>query len=563
MSDLREGKPFWLAEILVMILTVSAVIVLIYTTCIPHADTRFNNEMVLKFTDGWDYVSPSGEKRTVDLPCDLQENITDGIRISHILPQGNGRDYYNCLAFYNAFTKSSVYYNGALIYTTPTQSCDGRYFDRTTDSYWSIVRLPSTPYGGTITMEITSPYSSYRNMARIMLGTKASILFRLREMFMWQIVIAVMISVFGVITISFFFSEKKPRIQDKSVIFLGLFQLWTGAWEYSESYLFQFTTGNAVFVNALSFISVRMAALSFMVFAAVKIRGHWKKWNMIVILALSAEALIDTILQVTHIADFHDTIQAMNLLVLITALTVITEISVNYFRDKNRESRILFESIAILAAFAIAAIFEFCFDTRKYMSFIVGTGILIFIIMNAVNEIRTAVNDRKLAVIAEHYKVLSETDHMTGCANRLAMDEFMKVYEVYPQALKSRVATIIADVDHLKAVNDRFGHLKGDEAICETAELLKQHFAAYGICCRVGGDEFVCLLKNMSEKEIIKCIDEIDAEAVRFSQSREYRYSVSTGYAVYNAKHDRSFQDTLSRADAWMYRIKKKRQEKL
>ncbi len=559
MHNGRDCRKFRITDYILAVLLVFAFFVLIYAAALPHEDTRFDNEEALIFTDGWQYVSASGEKYTVSLPCTLPNNINGGIRVSHVLPENSGAFSFNCIAFYNAFSECRVYYNGRLICTAGEKKKGARYIDSTADSYWSIVRLPSDAAGGTVMLDMTSKYPQYRCLGRVILGTKASILFLLARTFMWQQVIAFIVFVSGIVMLGGFIYDRHGRTDDYSALFLGMFQVWVGVWEYSESYLFQFLTGSAVFINALSFISVRITAAMLLAYVSEKIRGHWKIWNMCLICAFAAETVVDTVLQLLHIADYIRTMPALHLLLIISAVTIIFEIFYNFivYRDKSTGSVGLVVSTGMIAVLTVAAVYDVYFGDRKYISQLIGLGILIFIIINTAQEIRNMAAEKKLAVIARHYKVLSETDHMTGCANRVAMDEFINVFEAYPQAMKNKVTIIAADVDHLKLINDRYGHMEGDNAICLTAELLRKHFSEYGISCRVGGDEFVCLLKNMAEQDVRRNVAEIDSEAAGMENSIGYRYSVSVGYAVYNAEQDRNLHDTIARADEWMYKIKR------
>lgn len=104
----------------------------------------------------------------------------------------------------------------------------------------------------------------------------------------------------------------------------------------------------------------------------------------------------------------------------------------------------------------------------------------------------------------------SQTDALTGLANRKTFDEcFSRVYdlqpfaaEAYPAAAEQRqpkpqstfwIAMI--DIDHFKSVNDRFGHLYGDEVLILLAHLLKNALRTDDLVFRFGGEEFVLMLR--------------------------------------------------------------------
>ncbi|MBI5848995.1 MAG: GGDEF domain-containing protein [Nitrospirae bacterium] len=101
----------------------------------------------------------------------------------------------------------------------------------------------------------------------------------------------------------------------------------------------------------------------------------------------------------------------------------------------------------------------------------------------------------------------AQTDLLTGLANRKTFDEcIMKIYELIPteadefpddrrdnKAMSYWLAMI--DIDHFKAVNDRFGHLYGDEVLVLMAQVLKSVFREDDMLFRFGGEEFVVILR--------------------------------------------------------------------
>ena len=59
---------------------------------------------------------------------------------------------------------------------------------------------------------------------------------------------------------------------------------------------------------------------------------------------------------------------------------------------------------------------------------------------------------------------------------------------------------IMGDLDHFKAVNDRYGHLGGDEVLRIFGDLLKRQVRGSDIYCRYGGEEFLLVLPRMSRR---------------------------------------------------------------
>ena len=91
-------------------------------------------------------------------------------------------------------------------------------------------------------------------------------------------------------------------------------------------------------------------------------------------------------------------------------------------------------------------------------------------------------------------RVETNTDPLSGLLNRRGFERAAGEALSRQAAQNLPAALVIADLDHFKAVNDRFGHAIGDRVIVAFAELLRQAAAGNGIAGRLGGEEFVVLL---------------------------------------------------------------------
>ena len=144
-------------------------------------------------------------------------------------------------------------------------------------------------------------------------------------------------------------------------------------------------------------------------------------------------------------------------------------------------------------------------------------------------------------------------DALTQVGNRYYFqDEMQKLLDS-----KTSATLCYCDLDHLKYVNDNYGHDKGDTYICDFVEILKSNIREDDIIARLGGDEFCILFRNGS-------IDSINSKMKlnneEFSkQASGYPQSFSFGTVYIDGNKDTSLLKILQTADQRMYAQKRKK----
>jgi diguanylate cyclase (GGDEF)-like protein len=110
----------------------------------------------------------------------------------------------------------------------------------------------------------------------------------------------------------------------------------------------------------------------------------------------------------------------------------------------------------------------------------------------------------KLAQDAKQLRVLSITDDLTGLHNLRSFE--MRLAKFVGQAKRdgSNLSILVLDVDRLKALNDRYGHLAGADAVRTVGRIIGNQIPARAVGCRYGGDEFVVAIPNCYEREVME-----------------------------------------------------------
>ena len=153
-------------------------------------------------------------------------------------------------------------------------------------------------------------------------------------------------------------------------------------------------------------------------------------------------------------------------------------------------------------------------------------------------------------------------DALTGVLNREGLERRLQARVDQRSAQGGGGALLFCDVDDLKDVNDRYGHLAGDAVIRATAARLVACVRAGDLVARFGGDEFVVVAWGLAGPAVDSLVRRISARVAEevHHDGRVLRVTVSIGVAMLDPATT-SVEETLRRADASMYATKRYRHD--
>lgn len=134
----------------------------------------------------------------------------------------------------------------------------------------------------------------------------------------------------------------------------------------------------------------------------------------------------------------------------------------------------------------------------------------------------------------EKYFQAAYTDQMTGLKNRSAYVTRMNALE--EQLPAESLVILMADLNDLKAINDGFGHLMGDDALIRVARLLLTHFTEGYSCYRIGGDEFAVLGQGVTEESFLQHFRAFQKDIAQANADTPYQLYLATGYQFQDAR---------------------------
>ncbi len=177
---------------------------------------------------------------------------------------------------------------------------------------------------------------------------------------------------------------------------------------------------------------------------------------------------------------------------------------------------------------------------------------MVAVVRQTNQELEQKVKDR-----TEDLQRLTEIDPLTGLLNRRGiMDRFEQ--EIARQTRQgSSLGILLLDLDNFKQVNDTYGHVAGDVALCSTANILQSMKRSYDHAGRWGGEEFLILLPECSEQDLLVIAERI-REAVQSLRveagTGDFSFTVSIG--AHHPKTPQTPDAMLSQADKALYKAK-------
>jgi len=158
---------------------------------------------------------------------------------------------------------------------------------------------------------------------------------------------------------------------------------------------------------------------------------------------------------------------------------------------------------------------------------------------------------------------LSVTDGLTGVYNRLGCEKFAYPYLEQQHAQGKNTVLMFADINKMKEINDVYGHIQGDTAICTVANVISEVLTDEWIVVRYGGDEFL-MVGEYSEKrhpsQLSQDINDYLKETVQKMQL-PYPLNIGIGYVIIPSTEELNLSERLKEADDSMYIMKKKLKE--
>lgn len=216
---------------------------------------------------------------------------------------------------------------------------------------------------------------------------------------------------------------------------------------------------------------------------------------------------------------------------------VMTKCRINLFKHQKREKELK------------NVLFDYCRLTEIKQD---QSNKMMYQLIKMKNSLK--ISDQKNLVLKEQ----TETDELTGIANRRKMNEMADKFFETAYSQKIRLGVEMMDIDRFKMINDSFGHQIGDECLTAVADVLKNIDDETIFCARYGGDEFFVLYLDHPDESIEMTCNRIKNEIQYIIKTRKLpQFTISQGVCNRIPQNLNKVWDYTSLADMALYACKK------
>lgn len=550
-------KLFW-CLLLVAIAIVSVVFLFPNNDAVPMA-----SESIEPFNEHW-MLENTGEE--ISLPYILKTEANTSVKISKVLPdvftQSNPT-----LSFHSSLQSVTVEVDNRVIYTYCEEP--DVYFEVLPPPAWHIIRLSPDMEGKALSITFSSPYRDYSGVLNsIDLGTKYANVSNFVSSNLLSMALCFIIFVFGLfaIVICMFAHNKVAGLSQ--LLYLGIASLLISLWSVCETKSIQIFTGNVQAIMFITFLSIMLFPIPFLLFFREKFSGNIRKIYNLLIAVFSLYFIIAVVSQIFSIANFNDFFFIFLMLIVVKLSFVSISLILKYRNQKTSENRLSVIAVLALFAFSMIDMFLYLFKNLALTSYsdtsvFARIGILTMLFILGYSSIRQNLMYYSEHSKAEVYKMMAQTDSMSGLKNRAYLSAVC--LEQFNDAAKNQTpfSVIIADIDNFKNYNDHYGHNDGDKVLLEVANILKTETASLGgVAIRYGGEEFLLVLPNTKTEKAVLLAEKVKQELAAKKLIHEYSeadsiVTMSLGiYCAVPCPND-SLEHFIDNADKAMYFVKR------
>jgi diguanylate cyclase (GGDEF)-like protein len=535
-------------NILIIFITILALLITL-ASVFTFKDTRLLLSDAKPLNENWTDID-SGLVFDLPFDFDLDKSVIQNLSIT--LPN-DFKEQQNIL-IRGSLQDVIVSLDGNIIYTYDLR---GESKSIPYASLWHVVEIPENSEGLDLTVTLHSPFESMSGLANeVFYGSINDLNIYVLQNFGGRLLIGLFTLFMGILfSILSIFVDK---IKNNDVVYIGLFGIILAIWMISESRTLQFFVDSQYVHGATAYIMLALMPIPMGAYVKRHVLKNYKKEYLFITLYFVLQFITIILLQALGLVAFFVSvvITQISLVVVITVTIILLFIEMRRYPERKVAKRFLIY-FGILAVIIILELVAFSSKDYDIISIYIQWIALLFIFTLLVRYIYVINVNMKFRIKNEALEELVYVDRLTSGKNRHAFEEDLD-YIFSVESMKKELRIVYFDFDDLKRVNDTYGHLEGDQILKDGYDIMNAIFGKHGVCYRIGGDEFSCVLNNVSDEFYHELTNKFIEDLKSYNSQRTYPIGISFGTAVYDKEFDLKPSDLIKRADQEMYLLKQK-----
>ncbi len=482
----------------------------------------------------------------------------DKLILENFIPQINGSEPF-CMVFTTSLSSVEVYIDDDVIYCYGKKELGSH---KMAGSGFHIIPIPRSFCGHPIKLIIRpSIDNAFTEIDDInIIYSSLTTTYLIRQRFPSYLISNFLFVLGNLLFISGIFLILVLR-RLNSLIFNGALCLFSGIWLMAHSHVLQLFSPDITKNTELEYFSMYICFMPFFFIVVSNLREKMsclKKVMLICVLGANILfTVISTILHFNEILFYPSLLWLFHLIAFLSMLTLML-LEIRHINELSPSARIMYFSIIYMSLTTILDIVRY--NVQKYSltsnghisEGIMAYALIAFVFMTIINFAVSLYIDIAGKFERETLKKLAYHDKMTGLYNRAKADvHFQKLdQENNPYKLMS------IDLNGLKKTNDTYGHQEGDALIRGFARVLKKVFGQFASVYRMGGDEFMVVLKESDSSKIALALENMVMLEKKESEDHLFEMDASYGIADSSEIENGNAEAVYKLADKRMYEMK-------
>ncbi|MCF0223315.1 MAG: diguanylate cyclase [Fibrobacter sp.] len=345
------------------------------------------------------------------------------------------------------------------------------------------------------------------------------------------------------------------------ILMIGLISFLLGIWTLCYLKLFQSFSMDFAFNTILEFYTLYLTPLPFGLLLYDMSKGTmrvWQRWTLKGFLIVGTLfALVTAILHLGNLVMVNRTLQIFHIYIFVSFLFIVVHV-LPYLKRTSLSGKMLAVGVVVFGTVAFADVIRY----NAYRFFAVNNsffeitwipfGVLLFVILLIASYLYYLKDVISAKAEKDVLASMVYIDSLTGLYNRTKCSQVISLLNDQDEDF----AVISIDMNGLKLVNDRLGHIMGDSLIKSFGAVFKKAFEGIGTAIRIGGDEFIAIVREEHLKDVEGALERLHALSAQASGKTPVPLEFAYGLCLRSELGEVSANDVYRTADKRMYDMK-------